>query len=318
MKRPRLNILSPKGDNVTSGQKNLWKKLLARTVWIAPTLGLSAAAVLLILFSIADPSHGQTISDTQVTLSCNDGHSVAAAVDPTTLLQLTAAVQALAGDATGLSCTLDPADTPPASWTVYDYNPSGHAIRPRVSADSMPATTTGDTTMFQFLPNIYTALLTTRDSSLTGDLSMKTLKVTVSVTGGSGTFMDQNSGGCTPANKSVRFYFTSPKASGSTGTGTPPTGFCTQFWWSNPMSVPLVSATQMPMSISQPVNAMHMWSDWNGTFNDDSAEVMEAFQVAIHNVQTVGLSFGGGCFFENGVTTSDGSGTFNSTFSETP
>jgi hypothetical protein len=53
-------------------------------------------------------------------------------------------------------------------------------------------------------------------------------------------------------------------------------------------------------------------------FNDDSAEVMEAFQVAIHNVQTVGLSFGGGCFFENGVTTSDGSGTFNSTFTETP
>jgi hypothetical protein len=40
--------------------------------------------------------------------------------------------------------------------------------------------------------------------------------------------------------------------------------------------------------------------------------------VAIHNVQTVGLSFGGGCFFENGVTTSDGSGTFTSTFTETP
>jgi len=45
---------------------------------------------------------------------------------------------------------------------------------------------------------------------------------------------------------------------------------------------------------------------------------MEAFLVAIQNVQTVGLSFGGGCFFENGVTTSDGSGTFNSTFTETP
>ena len=36
------------------------------------------------------------------------------------------------------------------------------------------------------------------------------------------------------------------------------------------------------------------------------------------NVQTVGLSFGGGCFFENGVTTSDGSGAFNSTFTEGP
>ena len=45
-----------------SGQKNPWKKLLARTVWIAPTLGVSAAAVLLILFLIAHPSHAQTVS----------------------------------------------------------------------------------------------------------------------------------------------------------------------------------------------------------------------------------------------------------------
>jgi hypothetical protein len=180
----------------------------------------------------------------------------------------------------------------------------------------MPATTSGDTTSFQFLPNIYTALLTTTDPSLTGDLSTKTLNVIVSVTGGAGTFQDQNNGGCTPDNKTVRFYFTSPKASGTTGPGTK--GFYTQFWWSNPMSVPLVSDPQAAMTISQPVNAMHMWSDWNGKFNDDSPEVMAAFQVAIQNVQTVGLSFGGGCFFENGVTTSDGSGTFNSTFTEMP
>src|SRR5258707_1350052 len=234
MQRPRLNIFSPKRDNPMSAQKNPWKKLLTRTVWIAPGLGVSAAAVLLILFSIADPSHGQTISDTQVTLSCNDGHSVAAAVDPTTLLQLTATVQALAGDATGLSCTLDPAATPPASWTVYDYNPSGHAIRPRVSADSMPATTTGDTTMFQFLPNIYTALLTTRDSSLTGDLSMKTLRVTVGVTGDSGMFMDQNSGVLTSLKRSGPVYFTAPKGARSKGTGAAPTVFYTQFWRSSP------------------------------------------------------------------------------------
>jgi hypothetical protein len=317
MKRPRFNILSPKADSATSGQKNPWKKLLARTVWLAPTLGVSAAAVMLILFSIAGPSHGQTISDTQITLSRNDGHSVAAAVDPTTLLELTAAVQALAGDPTGLNCALDSADTPPASWTVYDYNPSGRAIAPRVSPDSMPATTgTDGSVSFPFKLNTYTALLTTRDSSLTGDLSTKTLNVTVSVSGGSGTFQDQNNGGCLPDNKSVRFYFTSPKASGTTGPGT--TGFYTQFWWSNPMSVPLVSDPQGTMTISQPVNAMHMWSDWNGKFNDDSPEVMEAFLVATQNVQSVGLSFGGGCFFENGVTTSDGSGTFSSTFTETP
>jgi len=298
-----------------SREKNARTKASMRTLWIAPALGTSALASLLILFSTARPSQGQILTDTQITLSCNDGHSVAAAVDPATLLNLTEAVQALVGDPTGISCTIDPAAAPPASWTVYDYNPSNQAIRPRVSPDSMPATTSGDTTSFPFLLNTFTALLTTTDPSLTGDLSARSLRVTVSVSGGSGTFRDQHNGGCLPDNKAVRFYFASPKASGTTGTGT--RGFYTQFWWSNPMSVPLVSDPQGEITISQPVNAAHMWSDWNGKFNDDSPEVIEAFQVAIHNVQTVGLSFGGGCFFENGVTTSDGGGVFNSTFTET-
>jgi len=269
----------------------------------------------LALIAAMSPSAIADISDTQVTLSCNDGHSVTAAVDPTTLLELTAEVQALIDDPTGLSCTLDPAATPPTSWTVYDYNPSGQAIAPRVSAASMPATTDGDGNVsFPFKLNTYTALLTTTDASLTGDLSMKTLNVTVSVAGGNGMFKDQHNGGCPPDEKFVRFYFTSPKASGTTGHGT--TGFYTQFWWSNPVHVTLVTDPQIPQTITQPVNAVHMWSDWNGKFNDDSMEVMEAFQVAIHNVQTVGLSFGGGCFFENGVTTSDGMGTFQMTFTE--
>src|SRR5579864_2892530 len=267
----------------------------------------------LLLATVALPAQGQTL-DTQITLSCNDGHSVAAAVDQATLLELESEVQALAGDPSGLSCTLDPAASPNASWTVYDYNPSGQAISPRVSPDSMPATTNGDATSFPFKLNIYTALLTTTDASLTGDLSAKTLNVTVSVKGGAGTFQDQNNGGCTPDNKSVRFYFTSPKASGTTGTGT--TGFFTRFWWSNPVSVTLLTDPQGQMTISQIVNSPSMWSDWNGHSGASSLEVMEAFQIAITNVQAVGLSFGGGCFFENGVTTSDGGGTFISTFTE--
>ncbi len=64
MKRPRWNILSPKGDNAISGQKNPWKKALTRTVWIAPGLGVSAAAVALILFSIVGSLRSQTITTT--------------------------------------------------------------------------------------------------------------------------------------------------------------------------------------------------------------------------------------------------------------
>jgi hypothetical protein len=107
----------------------------------------------------------------------------------------------------------------------------------------------------------------------------------------------------------VRFYFAPAKASGTTG-------FHTQFWWSNPMSVPLFTDPQNPMMISQPVNMPGAWSDWNGKPGTENLEVTEAFTTAIHNVQSVGLSFGGGCFFENGVKTSDGNGTFSSTFTE--
>ena len=34
------------------------------------------------------------------------------------------------------------------------------------------------------------------------------------------------------------------------------------------------------------------------------------YQAAVANVTAVGLSFGGGCFFENGIGTTDGSGSF--------
>jgi hypothetical protein len=283
-------------------------------------LFIGSASVLLV-FTIASPAQGQTV-DTQVTLSCNDGHSVIFEVDQITLTSLLTDVQAINASGTGTICTLDTAAIDPSSetteWTVYDYNPSNQAIAPRNSPNSMPATSSdsGVTWQFPFRPNIYTALFTTKDPSMTGDLSAKTLQVTVGVDGGSGTFQDQHNGGCVPDEKYVRFYFASPRASGTTGTGT--TGFYTQFWWSNPVHVPLATDPQDPLSISQVVNAPSMWSDWNGKRGSDSVEVTEAFMVAIHNVQTVGLSFGGGCFFENGVTTSDGLGTFQSTFTETP
>ncbi len=199
-----------------------------------------------------------------------------------------------------------------AGWTVYDYNPSGRALAPRTSPNSMPATTPAATTSFQFIPGTFTALLVTNDNSLTGDLSSKTLTDTVTWSG-TGSFLEQNGGGCSPDDQFVRFYFVSPSASGPS-TGTPPRGFYTQFWWSNPVHVALAGdsgTVTMTATLT-----LGQWSDWNGQENNSSPAVTEAFIEATHNVQTVGLSFGGGCFFENGLTTTAG-GTFKSTFSET-
>jgi hypothetical protein len=265
-----------------------------------------ALAALVLVLVFAHPAQSQTVNTTQVTLSCSDGHSVIFDVDQITLSSLLADVQSINASGTGTLCTLTMAAIDPSSettkWTVYDYNPSNQAIAPRNSPNSMPATTTGSTTTFPFKPGIYTALLTTKDPSLTGDLSMKTLMDTISVSGDAASFMTQHGGGdCvgnTPA--AVRFYFRSPSASGPS-TGTPPAGFYTQFWWSNPVNAALLSGNEshnITASMSDPTQ----WSDWNGQRGDMSPAVLEAFLEATHKVVEIGLSFGGECFFETGVT----------------
>src|SRR5216684_5421184 len=115
---------------------------------IAAFLMISAAVVLL---AIAHPVQSQT-GNTQVTLSCNDGHSVMFDVDQIALTSLLADVQTINASGTGTSCTLTMAAVDPSSetteWTVYDYNPSNQAIAPRYPPNSMPATTTCDMTSF--------------------------------------------------------------------------------------------------------------------------------------------------------------------------
>lgn len=179
------------------------------------------------------------------------------------------------------------------AWKVYDYNSSGHSITPT------SATTTGaDNASFNFQQNIYTAQLVTTAKGLIGNLTGDTVNANVAVSGVTGTFVDQNGGGCTPDNQTVRLFFTTKNP-----------GFnYTDYWWSNPTSVTLTptSSGTLTVSLADP----SQWSDWNGQKGDSSAPVTQAFDAAVANVQAIGLSFGGGCFFENGVTTSNGSGTF--------
>jgi hypothetical protein len=56
----------------------------------------------------------------------------------------------------------------------------------------------GTTTTFQFKSGIYTALLTTTDRSLTGNLSTKRLTDSITVSGDAASFMTQHNGGVTP------------------------------------------------------------------------------------------------------------------------
>jgi hypothetical protein len=297
---------------------------LRRMLWLAPALVVCMVAVLLV-FTTAPSGQAQipTTTTAKVTLSCTDGHSVIFEAGQTELTSLLADVLAINASGTGTTCALTAAALDPSAetteWTVYDYNPSDRALAPRNSPNSMPATTPdgGTTWTFAFLPNTYTALFTTKDPNLTGDLSTKTLSDSISVSGDAASFMTQNGGGDCVGNipAAVRFYFRSPSASGSS-VGTPPAGFYTQFWWSNPINLQLITGNQPSGTITAQMSNLAEWSDWNGQPASNPA-VTAAFLEATHKVQAIGLSFGGECFFETGVTpTSFTKETFSSMFSE--
>jgi hypothetical protein len=189
------------------------------------------------------------------------------------------------------------------SWHVGYYNPSGRAL----SFGQAQNTSSGLASLnFTNQPN--TALLVTDQGSqrnnLLGDLSNKSsVSASFTISGSPSGFNYYGEGtpsnACgTPAN--VRLFFETSNAGGFDET---------HYWWSNtlPNSSAILSTgtnTIGPVSLDG-VN----WSDFNGHFGSDSAYSSQ-FTAAKANVTSIGLSFGGGCFFENGVGTTNGSGTF--------
>jgi hypothetical protein len=181
-----------------------------------------------------------------------------------------------------------------SKWQVWSYNPSNRALRGSISADANAGIAT-----FAFPATPDVALLVTDHGSykgsLLGDLTGRTVSASVSAAGGPFTYFGQGSpqNPCgTPAN--VRLFFQT-KSSGSFAE--------TDYWWSNPVSLTLAlipSATPM----SAPLTGAN-WSDYFGHFGNDP-QFAAAFADAVKNVTSIGLSFGGGCFFENGVGAPNG------------
>jgi hypothetical protein len=189
----------------------------------------------------------------------------------------------------------------PSRWVMYYYCGASD-ICPKTASDFYNLVT------FYLTPKRYTALLVTKDPTLVGDLTGTTLSDAVNVTVNHkttqfGNFEYQGSPSCGGggAAPNARFFFT--------------TGGLfeyTHYWWSNPTSWTL--AENAPTTISQVVDSPGEWSDWNGQLGSSE---MKKFDSAIKNVTMVGLSFGGGCFFENGVNvTGPKNAIFNSTFTE--
>lgn len=204
------------------------------------------------------------------------------------LVALSAAVVASIG-------LVGPAEAGGSGWHLGSVNPSGRAL-------SLASADTGDgIASFDFTGQPNTALLVTDQGSaaLRGDDRGKTITATAHITGATGDFTYSGEG--TPSNPcgspaSTRLFFQTSNAGGFDET---------HFWWSNPVFMVLANGT---VTLTATVNGAE-WSDFFGHFGSDP-KFSSGFDAAASNVTSIGLSFGGGCFFENGVGTSDGSGTF--------
>ena len=185
-----------------------------------------------------------------------------------------------------------------STWNAFSWNKAGGNIGQHTTASSTTPTSAHFT--FGSSTTSWAALLTSQ-KTLTGDLGLGTgVTATVTVTAPGATFTARATGGCGTA-PSVRLYFAAAGSSTSTG-------FSTQVWWSNPVAVPLATGTFTLTTTLTPTS----WSDYNGQFGNQTATVNAAFDNAVTKVKSIGLSFGGGCFFENGVASSAG-GSFTLT-----
>jgi hypothetical protein len=192
------------------------------------------------------------------------------------------------------------ADNGAPKWQVWNYNPSGRALN-----GGVPAAANAGIATFGFPAAPNTALLITDHGSykgtLLGDLTGKKITATVSDSGGTFMYFGEGPGGTgtpdnpCPGTPTVRLFFQTSNAGGFNET---------HYWWSNPVSLPLnglTAPTPMTASLANPGN----WSDFYGHFGNDP-QYSAGYQDAVKNVTSIGLSFGGGCFFENGVGAPNG------------
>ena len=195
-------------------------------------------------------------------------------------------------------------DNPPpgaVKWKVVDYN------RKTTHPARIPYKVSGGIA-FDFLNTPDTALLGTSHPSyrgdLIGDMTGKMLTATLGVTVMPSTiFTYYGQPGACGTPPTVRFYFQ---------TDTSGKFEETDYWWSNalapPVSAKLDDLRLSDATISALMSDGSKWSNYYGHFGNNPA-YNAAFNAAVRDVQFVGLSFGGGCFFENGVGIQPGSGS---------
>lgn len=188
------------------------------------------------------------------------------------------------------------APKPTSLWNVSSINAGGASYTPKAA----PGVAGSTLANFDFTDATNTALLTTsKDRSLLGDLTGKVITATFSITGSTdaGFTYSGAPGECGLNGPFVRLYFT--------GNGEKSPGFYSDFWWSHPGSAALSVTGTSQVTLTASLADVAGWSDWNGQSPATN------FLAAAASVSEIGLSFGGGCFFANGVGLSAGDASFH-------
>ena len=182
-----------------------------------------------------------------------------------------------------------PVSAASTTWKLYSFNASGYHLRAQV-ADVAPS----GAVSFTFPTDTFTgaAYLTTAKVG-TG---ANPLSAMVSITAAAGTTF-ANYPGCTntTTNPTVGLYFETQ----SPGAFNP-----SAYWWSS-QRVSLSSLVGNPPTLlSTSISSPSGWTNYNG--QTDAA----GFAAAAANITAWGVSFGGDCFYANGVAASNGSAVF--------
>ena len=198
-----------------------------------------------------------------------------------------------------LAWSAAPAMAGGSGWHVGSLTPSGRTLSFASAGRVADGLATFD---FTNQPDINLLVTDQGSSPLLGDDRGKTITAVFTISGATGAFIYNGEG--TPDNPCIfpantRLFFETSNAGGFDET---------HFWWSNPSSAILADGT---FTVTATVTGAQ-WSDFFGHFGSDP-KVAAGFDAAASNVTSIGLSFGGGCFFENGVGTADGSGVFTLT-----
>jgi hypothetical protein len=210
-----------------------------------------------------------------------------------TILAAAAAPAALAAVLLGTAGQASAAVQQP-TYSANFWNTNGHALK---GPQQMPNNTVS-------FGSGYLATVTEKmnNADITGG---KTITIKGTLKGGQ--FTDQANGGdTTGSNPTMRVYF----QGGSAGTdANSPDGYEGQQWWADatPAMISLNGTTDFTLHITANPADPEGWCDWNG---QQASANPDLFNAAASHVRDLGLSFGGGDFYENGVT---GSGSLTIT-----